>query len=131
MLYARLSEEYLRSLYRQGRIVGGVYLVWAKRRSLLPVDVLASGRCFCPADVAGRLAFGEDLAEVFRSYMGKRSGKMRGRDGNVHRGDVDTGMLPMISHLGVMIAPVAGMLLRGSCAGKAAALACCLLVTAA
>ena len=36
---------------------------------------------------------------------------MKGRDGNIHRGDVARGELPMISHLGGMIPTVAGVLL--------------------
>jgi pyruvate dehydrogenase E1 component alpha subunit/2-oxoisovalerate dehydrogenase E1 component alpha subunit len=36
---------------------------------------------------------------------------MRGRDGNVHRGNVHEGLLPMISHLGAMISVVNGILL--------------------
>ena len=35
---------------------------------------------------------------------------MRGRDGNVHRGNPKTGYLPMISHLGAMISVVNGTL---------------------
>ncbi len=36
---------------------------------------------------------------------------MRGRDGNVHRGNLQLGQLPMISHLGAMVSVVNGMLL--------------------
>src|ERR1043166_5597395 len=35
---------------------------------------------------------------------------MRGRDGNIHRGRPREGLLPMISHLGSMIAVVNGVL---------------------
>ncbi len=47
---------------------------------------------------------------------------MRGRDGNIHRGDLDRGMVPMISHLGAMVSVVTGMLMarrmRGQLIGK-------------
>ncbi|TVR46991.1 MAG: thiamine pyrophosphate-dependent dehydrogenase E1 component subunit alpha, partial [Planctomycetota bacterium] len=45
-------------------------------------------------------------------------GSMRGRDGNVHRGNIEFGLLPMISHLGAMISTVGGMLLARRLQGK-------------
>jgi pyruvate dehydrogenase E1 component alpha subunit/2-oxoisovalerate dehydrogenase E1 component alpha subunit len=73
----------------------------------------ALGDVFAPLirDLAGRLSFGEHVVDVFRTHLMKRTGPMRGRDGNVHRGDISQGMLPMISHLGAMVAPVVGTLL--------------------
>jgi pyruvate dehydrogenase E1 component alpha subunit/2-oxoisovalerate dehydrogenase E1 component alpha subunit len=62
-------------------------------------------------DAAGRLAFGETLLDAARTYLGSALGPMRGRDGNVHRGNPRQGLLPMISHLGAMIAVVNGALL--------------------
>jgi len=46
-----------------------------------------------------------------RTYLGSPLGPMRARDGNVHRGKPREGYLPMISHLGAMIAVVNGTLL--------------------
>jgi len=43
---------------------------------------------------------------------------MRGRDGNIHRGDVGIGLLPMISHLGAMLSVVNGALLAKRLAGR-------------
>lgn len=114
MLLARVTEEKLASLYRGGKITGGVFL--GKGQEALSVSVgmaLAPGDIFAPLirDQAGRLAFGESLLDCTRTYMGSRLGPMRGRDGNVHRGRPRDGLLPMISHLGAMIPVVAGMLL--------------------
>jgi pyruvate dehydrogenase E1 component alpha subunit/2-oxoisovalerate dehydrogenase E1 component alpha subunit len=61
-------------------------------------------------DLAGRLAFGEPILDVVRTFMGSPLGPMRGRDGNVHRGRPREGLLPMISHLGAMISVVNGVL---------------------
>jgi len=44
------------------------------------------------------------------TFMGSALGPMRGRDGNVHRGRPRESLLPMISHLGAMIAVVNGVL---------------------
>jgi pyruvate dehydrogenase E1 component alpha subunit/2-oxoisovalerate dehydrogenase E1 component alpha subunit len=61
-------------------------------------------------DLAGRLAFGETVLDAVRTYMGSSLGPMRGRDGNVHRGNPRAGLLPMISHLGAMVSVVNGVL---------------------
>jgi pyruvate dehydrogenase E1 component alpha subunit/2-oxoisovalerate dehydrogenase E1 component alpha subunit len=114
MLLARLVEEKLATLYRGGKITGGVFL--GKGQEALSVSVgmaLRPGDVFAPLirDQAGRLAFGESLLDCTRTYMGSRLGPMRGRDGNVHRGRPRDGLLPMISHLGAMIPVVTGVLM--------------------
>jgi pyruvate dehydrogenase E1 component alpha subunit/2-oxoisovalerate dehydrogenase E1 component alpha subunit len=43
---------------------------------------------------------------------------MRGRDGNIHRGDLSRGILPMISHLGAMVSTVAGVLVAKRMKGE-------------
>ncbi len=114
MLNGRLLEERLRSLYRQGLIHGGVYLGFGQEAfSAAGGCCLQKGDVFAPLirDMAGRLAFGETVEEVLRTYLGKRSGAMRGRDGNIHRGSLEQGILPMISHLGAMLPTAAGILL--------------------
>jgi pyruvate dehydrogenase E1 component alpha subunit/2-oxoisovalerate dehydrogenase E1 component alpha subunit len=57
------------------------------------------------------LAFGEQLIDAVRTYLGSPLGPMRARDGNVHRGRPKEGMFAMISHLGAMISVVNGALL--------------------
>ncbi len=114
MLLARIAEERIASLYRGGKIQGGVFL--GKGQEALSVAVgisLRKGDIFAPLirDQAGRFAFGESLLDCTRTYMGSRLGPMRGRDGNVHRGRPREGLLAMISHLGAMISVVAGSLL--------------------
>ncbi len=114
MLLARVLEEKIASLYRGGKIFGGVFL--SKGQEALSVSLgmaLRKRDIFAPLirDQAGRLAFGEPLLDCTRTYMGSRLGPMRGRDGNVHRGRPADGILPMISHLGAMISTVAGALM--------------------
>ncbi len=114
MLLARLLEEKLASLYRGGKITGGVFLGRGQEALSVAVGMaLRKGDVFAPLirDQAGRLAFGESLLDCTRTYMGSRLGPMRGRDGNVHRGRPREGQLAMISHLGAMIPAVAGTLL--------------------
>lgn len=123
MLLARTLDEKLASLYRAGKIPGGgVYL--GKGQEALSVSVgmqLRKGDVFSPLirDGAGRLAFGETVAEAFQTCLGSLLGPMRGRDGNVHRGRPRDGYLPMISHLGATIAVVNGMLMARRMKGVA------------
>src|SRR5687768_15563858 len=113
MVLARVLDEKFASLYRGGKIHGGVFL--GRGQEALSVSVglaLRKGDVFAPLirDQAGRLAFGETLLDAARTYLGSALGPMRGRDGNVHRGRPREGYLPMISHLGAMISVVNGTL---------------------
>jgi pyruvate dehydrogenase E1 component alpha subunit/2-oxoisovalerate dehydrogenase E1 component alpha subunit len=114
MLLSRLLDEKMASLYRGGKIHGGVFL--GKGQEALSVAVglsLRKGDVFSPLirDGAGRLAFGEPILDAVRTYLGSPLGPMRGRDGNVHRGRPREGLLAMISHLGATIAVVNGALM--------------------
>ena len=121
MLRARLLEEKLGSLYRAGRIVGGVYLGRGQEALSGAGGVaLRKGDVFAPLirDMAGRLAFGEPMEDALRAYLGSRLGPMKGRDGNIHRGDLSRGILPMISHLGAMVSTLAGVLMAKRMKGE-------------
>ena len=114
MLLARILDDKLASLYRGGKIHGGVFL--GRGQEALSVSVgmaLHKSDIFAPLirDQAGRLAFGEPLLDGVRNYLGSALGPMRGRDGNVHRGRPREGLLAMISHLGAMISVVNGALM--------------------
>jgi pyruvate dehydrogenase E1 component alpha subunit/2-oxoisovalerate dehydrogenase E1 component alpha subunit len=113
MLLARLLDEKMASLYRAGKIHGGVFLGRGQEALSVAIGLaLKRGDVFAPLvrDLAGRLAFGETVLDVVRTSVGSPLGPMRARDGNVHRGRPREGMLPMISHLGAMIAVVNGVL---------------------
>ncbi len=114
MLLARTLDEKLASLYRMGKIHGGVFLGRGQEGLSAALGTgLRPGDVFAPLirDAAGRLAFGEPLLDAVRTYLGSALGPMRGRDGNVHRGRPKEGLFPMISHLGSMIPVVNGALL--------------------
>src|SRR5437899_6903103 len=89
MLLARILDDKFASLYRAGKIHGGVFL--GRGQEALSVSAglaLRPGDVFAPLirDQAGRLAFGEAILDAVRTYLGSPLGPMRGRDGNVHRG---------------------------------------------
>jgi len=130
MLLARLAEEKIATLYRGGKIVGGVFLGKGQEAlSSATAMALRPGDVFAPLirDQAGRFAFGETLLDCFRTYLGSRLGPMRGRDGNIHRGRPREGYLAMISHLGAMLPAVAGMLLARRIRGESGTIGatCC------
>lgn len=114
MIVSRVLETKLSSLYKAGKIVGGVYLGKGQEAiSAALGTVLHKGKdVYAPLirDQAGRTAFGEDLLDVTRTYLGKVTGPMKGRDGNIHRGRPTEGMPAMISHLGASLSYISGML---------------------
>ena len=114
MLLARAMDDKFASLYRAGKIHGGVFLGRGQEALSVSVGIaLRKGDIFAPLirDGAGRLAFGESPLDAARTYLGSALGPMRGRDGNIHRGRPKEGLLAMISHLGAMVSVVNGMLL--------------------
>lgn len=129
MLRARILENKLSSLYKAGKIVGGVYLGRGQEAvsATLGTALIQGTDFFAPLirDQAGRTAFGEPLIDCTRTYLGSAQGPMRGRDGNIHRGRPEMGMPAMISHLGAQVPVIAGMLfakrLQGTLAGRVGA----------
>jgi pyruvate dehydrogenase E1 component alpha subunit/2-oxoisovalerate dehydrogenase E1 component alpha subunit len=114
MLLARVLDDKFASLYRGGKIHGGVFLGRGQEALSVAIGLsLRKGDIFAPLirDAAGRLAFGETVLDAVRTYLGSPLGPMRARDGNVHRGRPREGYLPMISHLGAMISVVNGSLM--------------------
>ena len=121
MLLARTFEEKLASLYRAGKIQGGVFLGTGQEALSASLGVsLRKGDIFGPLirDMAGRMAFGEPLVDAARTYLGSPMGPMRARDGNIHRGRPQEGLFAMISHLGTMVSVVAGALFARRLQGK-------------
>src|ERR1044071_771524 len=101
MLLARVLDDKMASLYRAGKIHGGVFL--GRGQEALSVAIgqqLRPDDVFAPLirDLAGRLAFGQPVLDVVRNYLGSRLGPTRGRDGNVHHGRPTEGLLHMVSH---------------------------------
>ena len=122
MLLARILENKLSSLYKAGKIFGGVYLGRGQEAvsATLGTALIQGTDVFAPfiRDQAGRTAFGEPLLDCTRTYLGSAQGPMRGRDGNIHRGRPKIGMPVMISHLGSQVSLVAGMLFARRLQGK-------------
>ena len=90
-------------LYRQGKIVGGVYI--GRGQEALGVGSalqLIEGDVVLPShrDFSSFLIRGFSLADIFANWMARADTPTRGRDNTLHIGDVKRGVIPIISPLG-------------------------------
>jgi pyruvate dehydrogenase E1 component alpha subunit len=112
MTLMREAEERIeRKLYRQGKIVGGVYV--GRGQEAIPVGAgLAVGPddVVCPShrDLAIFLMRGVTPGEIFAQYMGRLGGLTRGRDGNMHMGDMRRNIVAIISAMAASVPVAAG-----------------------
>ncbi|MFH0909183.1 MAG: thiamine pyrophosphate-dependent dehydrogenase E1 component subunit alpha [bacterium] len=108
---ARRLEERLIRLYHQGKIYGGVYTGIGQEATGAAM-VLAAGPedLFAPCirNQTVHLGRGETVPNIFRQWLARAGSPTRGRDGNVHYGNLRNGVYTMISHLGAMIPVVVG-----------------------
>lgn len=103
--YLRLTralEDRVTALYRQGRIMGGVYT--SNGMEAIAVGYASAvGRNDIIApyhrDMGAFLIRGITPGEVIAQYLGKRTGPTKGKDGNVHMGDLKRGVIGFVSHL--------------------------------
>src|SRR6266496_1529589 len=112
----RLVEERLVNLYRQTKVVGGVFRSLGQEATavgsayaLQPQDFLTP----LIRDLGAVLVKGIRPREIFAQYMAKAWGPSGGRDLNIHFGDMEKGFIGPISHLGDMIPVMTGVLLAG------------------
>ncbi len=115
MCMARAFDVKVSSLYKAGKIFGGVFL--GKGHEAISAGsavFLKPGRdVYNPfiREMAGRCAWDESaVLETARSYFGSVHGFMGGKDGNVHWGMPAQGVPAPVSHLGAMLSVVAGMM---------------------
>ena len=112
--YLRLTralEDRITALYRQGRIVGGVYtshgmeaIAVGYASALERDDIIAPFH----RDMGVFLIRGFTPGEVLAQYLGKRTGPTKGKDGNVHMGDLRRGVFGFVSHLADNLPVAAG-----------------------
>ena len=114
MRLTRTLEERLVALYKQTKVVGGLF------RSLgQEADAVGSAFALERRDIlsplirnmGSMLVKGATPLEVVRQYMAKGDSPTRGRELNIHFGDLDRGFVGQISHLGDMVPVMAGIAL--------------------
>lgn len=112
MYMARKSEERLIELYRQGIVKGTVTTGTGNEAAIVgAVSALDTETDICnfmQRDFAGYLAWGIPLYQLISQYVANQDSPTSGKDGNVHHGMPEKGLLPMVSHLGAMLPNVVG-----------------------
>lgn len=116
-----VEDRIERKLFRQGKIVGGVYV--GRGQEAIPVGTAlaaASDDILFPShrDMAVFLVRGVHPRNIFAQYMGRLGGLTRGKDGNMHMGDLSLNIVAIISAMAACVPVAAGAALamkyRGS-----------------
>ena len=109
-LQRELEDRIERKLYRQGLVVGGVYVGRGQEAIGIGSSVLAEkDDVLSPShrDLGVFLVRGMTPRTILAQYLGREPSPTRGRDGNMHMGDLGLGIIAFISSLGAVV-PVAG-----------------------
>ena len=121
MRLTRSLEERLVNLYRQTKVVGGLF------RSLgQEADAVGSAYALRREDVlsplirnlGSMLVKGATPVEILKQYMAKGDSPTRGRELNIHFGDTERGFIGQISPLGDMVPVMAGVTLSFKMRGE-------------
>jgi len=110
----RLVEERLVNLYRQTKVVGGVFRSLGQEATAVGTAYALEERDFVTPlirDLGAVLVKGIRPRDVIAQYMAKAWGPSEGRDLNIHFGDMSKGFIGPISHLGDMIPVMTGITL--------------------
>ncbi|MGH7679855.1 MAG: thiamine pyrophosphate-dependent dehydrogenase E1 component subunit alpha [Gemmatimonadaceae bacterium] len=121
MRLTRTLEERLVALYRQTKVVGGLF------RSL-GQEADAVGACYALEkrdimsplirNMGAMLVKGATPVEVLKQYMAKGDSPTRGRELNIHFGDTERGFIGQISPLGDMVPVMTGVTLTFKMRGE-------------
>jgi pyruvate dehydrogenase E1 component alpha subunit/2-oxoisovalerate dehydrogenase E1 component alpha subunit len=121
MLLNRRLEERLVNLYRQGKVVGGVYRsLGQEAESVGTAYALEKRDLVSPLirNLGSILVKGAEPVDILKQYMAKATGPSRGRDLNIHFGDLEKGFVGPVSMLGDMIPVMAGVALASRMKGE-------------
>jgi TPP-dependent pyruvate/acetoin dehydrogenase alpha subunit len=113
----REVEQVLTNLYRQNKVIGGLYRSLGQEAGAVGTAFAlrrrddGTGDVMSPAirDLGAMLMMGADAADVMKQYMAKGDGPTGGRETNVHFSDYRKGYVGLISHLGVMVEVMTGV----------------------
>jgi pyruvate dehydrogenase E1 component alpha subunit/2-oxoisovalerate dehydrogenase E1 component alpha subunit len=116
MRLTRSLEERLVNLYRQTKVVGGLFRSLGQEAdavgSAYALDQ-SKGDVLSPLirNLGSMLVQGAKPNEIVKQYMAKGDSPTRGRELNIHYGDLVRGFIGQISHLGDMVPVMAGVTL--------------------
>ncbi|HEU4571022.1 MAG TPA: thiamine pyrophosphate-dependent dehydrogenase E1 component subunit alpha [Gemmatimonadales bacterium] len=123
MRLTRTLEERLVALYRQTKVVGGLFRSLGQEAdavgSAYALDK-GAGDILSPLirNLGSMLVRGATPLEVLKQYMAKGDSPTRGRELNIHFGGPERGFIGQISHLGDMVPVMAGVTLSFKLRGE-------------
>src|SRR5687767_4208708 len=123
MKLTRALEERLVNLYRQTKVVGGLFRSLGQEAdavgSAYALD-RSKGDVLSPLirNLGSMLVQGAKPNEIIKQYMAKGDSPTRGRELNIHYGDLVRGFIGQISHLGDMVPVMAGVTLSFKMRGE-------------
>ena len=122
MLLNRKMETALENLYKQGKVVGGVYFGLGQEAcSCTSAYALDKDDWFAPMirNQGALLVRGFRARDTMMQYMAKADSPTKGRDGTSHFGDIyERNMVSPISMLGDLIPVLAGVALGARLQGR-------------
>jgi pyruvate dehydrogenase E1 component alpha subunit len=110
-LMREVEDRIERKLYRQGKIVGGVYVGRGQEAICVGAGTVAEADDMlfpCHRDMALYFLRGVEPRQIFAQYMGRIGGLTRGRDGNMHMGDLKLRIVAIISAMAASVPVAAG-----------------------
>ncbi|MGQ0713337.1 MAG: thiamine pyrophosphate-dependent dehydrogenase E1 component subunit alpha [Gemmatimonadaceae bacterium] len=114
MRLTRSLEERLVNLYRQTKVIGGLFRSLGQEADAVgSAYALERGDFLSPLirNLGAMLVKGAEPVEIIRQYMAKGDSPTRGRELNIHYGDRERGFIGQISHLGDMVPVMTGVTL--------------------
>lgn len=121
MVMNRMVEERLVNLYRQGKVVGGLYRsLGQEATSVGTAYALEEGDILAPLirNLGATLVRGISARDVITQYMARATSPSGGKDCNLHFSVPEKGIYSPISMLGTLIPVVAGMCLAERMQGR-------------
>ncbi|MBK9091166.1 MAG: thiamine pyrophosphate-dependent dehydrogenase E1 component subunit alpha [Holophagales bacterium] len=121
LLLTRLLEERMVSLYRQGKMTGGLFRCLGQEATAVgSAFALEEGDLLIPIirDLGATLVRGARPVDILRQVMTKADAPARGRDGFLHFCLPEKGLYSAIAMLGTAVSVVAGMVLADRYLGK-------------
>ena len=109
-----IEDRIERKLYRQGRIVGGVYVGLGQEAISIGTAIhMRENDVVAPShrDMGVFLMRGITPRRIIAQYMGRKSGLTGGKDGNMHMGDMRHNVIAFVSHLADNVPVSAGVAL--------------------
>jgi TPP-dependent pyruvate/acetoin dehydrogenase alpha subunit len=110
-LMREVEDRIERKLYRQGKVLGGVYVGRGQEAICVGAGLATHQEDIlfpCHRDMGLYFIRGIEPRVVLAQYMGRAGGMTHGRDGNMHMGDLSKRIVAIISAIGASVPVAAG-----------------------